>query len=73
MTEKSQVPNKLSVARAYRRVAAMFHRRDDHRTTDDYQRASASSQEDMRREMRKGKATWEGSQGGPFGPMGGGF
>jgi hypothetical protein len=73
MTEKRQVPNKLSVARAYRRVAAMFRRRDDHRTTDDYQRATDRSQADMRREMRKGEATWQGGQGGPLGPMGGGF
>ena len=69
MTAKSQVPNKLSFARAYRRVAAMFRRRDDHRTTNDYQRATDNSRADMRSEMRKGEATWQGYQGG----MGGGF
>lgn len=62
MTEKSQVPNKLSFARAYRRVAAMFRRGDDHRTTNDYQRATDHSRADMRSEMRKGDATWQAHQ-----------
>lgn len=35
MTEKSRVPHKLSLAGAYRRVAAKF-RRGDHRPSEDY-------------------------------------
>lgn len=72
MTEKSQVPNRLSVARAYRRVAAMFRRRDHHRTTNDYQRATNHSQADMHSEMRKGDAAWQGHQRN-MGGLGGGF
>jgi hypothetical protein len=37
MTEKSRVPHKLSLASAYRRVAAKF-RRGDHRPSEDYLR-----------------------------------
>lgn len=69
------MPHKLSVSRAYRRVAAKFRRRGDHRTTHDYQRAADRSGQpaDQRREMRKGEAEWQGGPGGPLGGGMGGF
>jgi hypothetical protein len=75
MTENRPVSRKLSLGRAYRRVIAKFRRQGDHATTADYSRYDADSpvQGELRREMRKGRATWEGGQGGPMGPMGGGF
>jgi len=70
MTEKSRVPHKLSLASAYRRVAAKF-RRDDHRPSEDYLRyernaddseqASLMRQERAGEQMRNlGSGTWGG-------------
>jgi hypothetical protein len=63
MTEKHRVPHKLSVASAYRRVAAKFRRRGDHRTTDDYQRATDHSEQAP---LRREEAVWRGGLGGGF-------
>jgi hypothetical protein len=73
--EPPPMPRKLSLGRAYRRVVAKFRHRGDHTTTADYSRYDADSpvQAELRREMRKGKGTWEAEQGGPMGPRGGGF
>lgn len=76
MTENRRTPPKPSLARIYGRLAAKFRRRDDHRTTDDYQRAADRSvrEADLRREMRKGEAVWQSRQDGGFGGgFGGGF
>jgi hypothetical protein len=59
MTDKSQVPRKLSLASAYRRVAAKF-RRGDHRPSEDYLRyernAEDSGQARWMREEAAGRA-----------------
>ena len=59
MTEKSRVPHKLSLASAYRRVAAKF-RRGDHRPSEDYLRyerdADHSEQARLMREESAGEA-----------------
>jgi hypothetical protein len=59
MTDKSQVPRKLSLASAYRRVAAKF-RRGDHRPSGDYLRyernAEDSGQARLMREEAAGRA-----------------
>jgi hypothetical protein len=53
MTEKSRVPRKLSLASAYRRVAAKF-RRDDHRPSEDYLRYERNADDsDQARLMRR--------------------
>jgi hypothetical protein len=53
MTEKSRVPRKLSLASAYRRVAAKF-RRDDHRPSEDYLRYERNADDsDQARLMRQ--------------------
>jgi hypothetical protein len=70
MTEKSRVPRKLSLATAYRRVAAKF-RRGDHRPSEDYLRHERNADDSeearfMRQEnagvqMRSfGSGTWGG-------------
>lgn len=68
MTEKSRVPRKLSLASAYRRVAAKF-RRGDHRPSEDYLRyerdVDDSEQARLMREERAGEqmrnfGTWGG-------------
>jgi hypothetical protein len=60
MIEESRVPHKLSVARACRRVAAMFRRWSDPPTmTDDYRRATADrngSEQALQREELAGEA-----------------
>jgi hypothetical protein len=70
MTDKSRVPRKLSLATAYRRVAAKF-RRGDHRPSEDYLRyernADDDGQERLMREERAGQAMRDfgsGTQGG---------
>ena len=59
MTEKSRVPRKLSLASAYRSVAAKF-RRDDHRPSEDYLRyernANDSDQARLMRQEAAGEA-----------------
>ena len=56
MTEKSQVPRKLSLASAYRRVAAKF-RRGDHRSSEDYLRYERNTYDsDLPRLMREESA-----------------
>ena len=53
MTEKSRVPRKLSLAGAYRRVAAKF-RRGDHRSSEDYLRYERNADDsDLPRLMRQ--------------------
>ena len=53
MTEKSRVPRKLSLARAYRSVAAKF-RRGDHRPSEDYLRYERNTDDsDQARLMRQ--------------------
>jgi len=70
MTEKSRVPRKLSLASAYRRVAAKF-RRGDHRPSEDYLRYERNAEDNgMARLMREesagqqmrnlGSGTWGG-------------
>lgn len=70
MTEKSRVPHKLSLARAYRSVAAKF-RRGDHRSSEDYLRYERNAYDsDLPRLMREeaageqmrnlGNNTWGG-------------
>jgi hypothetical protein len=70
MTEKSRVPRKLSLARAYRSVAAKF-RRGDHRPSEDYLRYERNTDDsDQARLMRQeaageamrnlGSGTWGG-------------
>jgi hypothetical protein len=70
MTEKSRVPRKLSLASAYRRVAAKF-RRDDHRPSEDYLRYERNAEDDgmgrLMREEAAGRAMRDfgsGTQGG---------
>ena len=56
MTEKSRVPRKLSLASAYRRVAAKF-RRGDHRPSEDYLRYERNAEDNgMERLMREERA-----------------
>lgn len=56
MTEKSRVPRKLSLAGAYRRVAAKF-RRGDHRSSEDYLRYERNAYDsDLPRLMREESA-----------------
>ena len=70
MNEKSRVPRKLSLASAYRRVAAKF-RRGDHRSSEDYLRYERNAYDsDQARLMRQeaageamrdlGSGTWGG-------------
>lgn len=70
MTEKNRAPHKLSLASAYRRVAAKF-RRGDHRPSEDYLRherdAGPSEEARFRRQERAGEqmrdfggGTWGG-------------
>jgi hypothetical protein len=70
MTDKSRVPRKLSLASAYRRVAAKF-RRGDHRSSEDYLRYERNAEDDgqgrLMREEAAGLAMREfgsGIQGG---------
>jgi hypothetical protein len=56
MTKKSPVPHKLSLASAYRRVAAKF-RRGDHRSSEDYLRYERNTYDsDLPRLMREESA-----------------
>jgi hypothetical protein len=59
MTEESRVPRKLSLASAWRRVAAMF-RRGDHRPSEDYLRYERNAEDDglgrLMREEAAGRA-----------------
>ena len=56
MTKKSPVPYKLSLASAYRRVAAKF-RRGDHRSSEDYLRYERNTYDsDLPRLMREESA-----------------
>ena len=70
MTEESRVPRKLSLASAYRRLAAKF-RRGDHRSSEDYLRYERNAEDDglgrLTREEGAGLAMREfgsGIQGG---------
>jgi hypothetical protein len=66
MTEKSPVPHKLSLASAFRRVAAKF-RGDDHRPSEDYLRyernADHSEEAALIREERAGEEMREFGSG----------
>jgi hypothetical protein len=64
MTEKSRVPHKLSLASAYRRVAAKF-RRGDHRPSEDYLRYERT--EDHSEEARFMREETAGEQMRNFG------
>jgi hypothetical protein len=72
MTEKSRVPRKLSLAGAYRRVAAKF-RRSDHRPSEDYLRyernAEDSGQARLMREEAAGQAMRDFGAGGGIPPF----
>jgi hypothetical protein len=67
MTEKSQVPRKLSLASAYRRVAAKF-RRGDHRPSEDYLRYERNAEDSglgrLMREEAAGEAMRDFGAGG---------
>ena len=67
MTEKSQMPRKLSLASAYRRVAARF-RRGDHRPSEDYLRYQRNAEDNgmarLMREERAGQAMRDFGVGG---------
>jgi hypothetical protein len=70
MTDKSPAPRKLSLASAWRRVAAKF-RRGDHRPSEDYLRYERNAEDDgmgrLMREEAAGRAMRDfgsGTQGG---------
>jgi hypothetical protein len=70
MTGKSRAPHKLSVVRAWRRVAARLRSRSDRpRTTEDYGRATAGRDRSVETLQRQelGKAAARGLAGGAYG------
>ena len=70
MTEKSRVPRKLSLASAYRRVAAKF-RRDDHRPSEDYLRYQRDAEDNGLGRLMRDEAAEEALR--KFGTGGGGI
>ena len=70
MTEKSQMPRKLSLASAYRRVAAKF-RRGDHRPSEDYLRYQRDAEDNGLGRLMRDEAAEEALR--KFGTGGGGI